>query len=123
MEGLNDYHRSFERKQGIFETIGLDIHASETDHPFSVRKSIPLNALIGLRNSLTNRQNDLKDLGQQLNWEYVSKIDNNPKGLSQFLFFESKVINYGLNKLLNKKNSFSVFDLSFWNVRFRALHS
>lgn len=113
MEGLNDYHRSFERKQGIFETIGLDIHASETDHPFSVRKSLPLNALIGLRNSLTNRQNDLKDLGQQLNWEYVSKIDNNPKGLNQFLFFESKVINYGLNKLLNKKNSFSVFDLSF----------
>lgn len=113
MEGLHDYHRSFARKQGVFETIGLDIHASQTDHPFSVRKSIPLNALIGLRNALTNRQKDLKDLGQQLEWEYTSKIDNNPKGLTQFLFFESKVINYGVNKLRNKKNSFSVFDLSY----------
>ena len=113
MEGLHEYQHSFTRKQGILETIGLDIHASETDHPFSVRKSIPLNTLIGLRNALTNRQKDLKDLGQQLNWEYFSKINNNPRGLTQFLFFDSKVINYELNKLLNKKNGFSVFDLSF----------
>ncbi len=113
MEGLHDYQRSFARKQGVFETIGLDIHASETDHPFSVRKSIPLNALVGLRNALTNRQKDLKDLGQQLNWEYVPKIDNNPRGLNRFLFFESKVINYGINKLRNKKSSFRVFDLSY----------
>jgi MFS superfamily sulfate permease-like transporter len=113
MEGLHEYQHSFARKQGILETIGLDIHASETDHPFSVRKSIPLNTLIGLRNALTNRQKDLKDLGQHLNWEYFSKIDNNPRGLNQFLFFESKVINYELNKLLNKKNGFCVFDLSF----------
>ena len=113
MEGLNDYRRSFTRKQGIFETIGLDIHASETDHPFSVRKSIPISALVGLRNSLTNRQKELKSLGEQLNWNYDSEIDNNPKGLGRFLFFESKVVNYAINKLKNKKSSFRVFDLSY----------
>lgn len=113
MEGLNDYRRSFTRKQGIFETIGLDIHASETDHPFSVRKSIPISALVGLRNSLTNRQKELKTLAEQLDWNYDSEIDDNPKGLGRFLFFESKVVNYAINKLKNKKSSFRVFDLSY----------
>lgn len=113
MEGLNDYQRSFARKEGVFETIGLDIHSSETDHPFSVRKSLPINALVGIQNALTNRQNNLKSLANQLNWEYLSKIDSNPRGLNRFLFFESKVINYSLNKLKNKKESSHVFDLSF----------
>lgn len=113
MDGLNDYQRSFARKEGVFETIGLDIHASETDHPFSVRKSLPINALVGIQNALTNRQNNLKSLANQLNWEYLSKIDSNPRGLNRFLFFESKVINYSLNKLKNKKESSHVFDLSF----------
>lgn len=113
MEGLHDYQRSFARKQGIFETIGLDIHASETEHPFSVRKSIPINALVGLQNALTNRQRDLEKLATQLNWEYLPKIDSNPKGLNQFLFFESKVINYSVNKVQNKKSSFLVFDLAY----------
>ena len=113
MEGLNDYQRSFARKEGVFETIGLDIHSSETDHPFSVRKSLPINALVGIQNALTNRQNNLKSLANQLNWEYHSKIDSNPRGLNRFLFFESKVINYSLNKLKNKKESSHVFDLSF----------
>ena len=113
MDGLNDYQRSFARKEGVFETIGLDIHSSETDHPFSVRKSLPINALVGIQNALTNRQNNLKSLADQLNWEYHSKIDSNPRGLNRFLFFESKVINYSLNKLKNKKESSHVFDLSF----------
>ena len=113
MEGLNEYQRSFARKEGVFETIGLDIHASETDHPFSVRKSLPINALVGIQNALTNRQNNLKSLANQLNWEYLPKIDSNPRGLNRFLFFESKVINYSVNKLNNKKESYSIFDLSF----------
>ncbi len=113
MEGLHDYQRSFERKRGTFEIIGLDIHASETDHPFSVRKNLPIDALVGLRNALTNRQKELEALGKQLNWIYSSEIDGNPRGLSKFLFFESKIINYDVNKLRNSKNSFRVFDLSY----------
>lgn len=113
MEGLNDYQRSFARKEGVFETIGLDIHASETDHPFSVRKSLPISTLVGIQNALTNRQNNLKSLAEQLNWEYLSKIDSNPKGLNRFLFFESKTVNYSVNKLKNKKEGYRIFDLSF----------
>lgn len=113
MEGLHNYLRSFERKNGIFETIGLDIHASETDHPFSVRKSLPINALIGMQNALTNRQKDLDQFAQQLKWEYLPEIDSNPKGLNGFLFFESKTVNYSVNSLRNQNNRFSVFDLYY----------
>ena len=113
MEGLNDYQRSFGRKLGIFETIGLDIHASETAHPFSVRKSLPINALVGLQNSLSNRQKNLKAFSDQLEWVYVPEIDSNPKSLNKFLFFESKVINYSINTLRDRKNNFSIFDLYY----------
>jgi MFS superfamily sulfate permease-like transporter len=113
MEGLQDYHRSFERKNGVFEIIGLDIHASETDHPFSVRKSLPINTLIGLKNALTNRQKDLGEFAKQKGWEYLSVIDSNPKGLNGFLFFDSKTVNYSLNSLRDQNNKFSVFDLYY----------
>ena len=59
MEGLHDYQRSFARKNGVFETIGLDIHASETQHPFAVRKSLPINVLIGVQSALSNRQKNI----------------------------------------------------------------
>ena len=111
MEGLHDYQRSFARKNGVFETIGLDIHASETQHPFAVRKSLPINAIMGLQNALSNRQKNLEQLAQQLKWRYEPKIESDPKGIDRFLFFESKVINYSVNVLYN--SHFRLFDLSF----------
>jgi carbonic anhydrase len=113
MEGLHDYQRSFDRKNGLFETIGLDIHAAQTQHPFAVRKSLPINMLMGLKNSLTNRQKNLADLAKQLSWKYLPKINSNPKGIKGFLFFESKVVNYSVNTLVHEKQKFSVFDLSY----------
>ena len=111
MEGLHDYQRSFARKNGILETIGLDIHASETQHPFAVRKSLPINAIVGLQNSLSNRQKNLDQLAEQLKWDYNPKIESDPKGIERFLFFESKIINYSVNTLYNSQ--FTLFDLSF----------
>ena len=102
MEGLHDYQRSFARKNGIFETIGLDIHASETQHPFAVRKSLPINVLMGLQNALSNRQKNIEQLAQQLAWNYDPKIESDPKGINRFLFFESKVVNYSVNSLFLK---------------------
>ena len=111
MEGLHDYQRSFARKNGIFETIGLDIHASETQHPFAVRKSLPINVLMGLQNALSNRQKNIEQLAQQLAWNYDPKIESDPKGINRFLFFESKVVNYSVNSLYD--DTFTLFDLSF----------
>ncbi len=113
MEGLHDYQRSFDRKGGDFEIIGLDIHASETEHPFSVRKSLPIQTLIGLQNALTNRQKNLNAFAEQLQWRYLPEIESNPAGLNRFLFFESKVINYSINLLKDPQEAFSIFDLFY----------
>jgi len=113
MEGIHDYQRSFMRKGGNFETIGFDIHAAETQHPFAVRKTLPVNVLLGLQNYLSNRQKNLEGFAEQLLWDYNPKLNNNPKGLDSFLFFDSKVINYKINSIQKKDRSFSIFDLSF----------
>ena len=111
MEGLYDYNLSFKRKSGIFEIIGLDIHASESQHPFAVRKSLPINALIGLQKTLSNRQKNLEKLAEKLKWTYEPKIESDPEGIENFLFFESKTVNYSVNSLWN--HQFNLFDLSF----------
>ena len=113
MEGIHDYQRSFSRKGGNFETIGLDIHAAETQHPFAVRKSLPINALLGFQNFLSNRQKNLESFSQQHNWNYSPILNNDPEGLETFLFFDSKVINYKINSLQSTDGSFAIFDLSF----------
>ena len=111
MEGLYVYNLSFKRKSGIFEIIGLDIHASESQHPFAVRKSLPINALIGLQKTLSNRQKNLEKLAEKLKWTYEPKIESDPEGIENFLFFESKTVNYSVNSLWN--HQFNLFDLSF----------
>ena len=113
MEGIHEYQRTFARKGGHFETIGLDIHAAETQHPFAVRKSMPINALLGIQNSLSNRQKNLEGFAERHHWNYSPELNYEPDGLDTFLFFESKVINYKINSLQNEDASFSIFDLSY----------
>ncbi len=120
MEGLFDYQRAFERKKGLFEIIGLDIHAAETQHPFSVRKSLPIQTLVGFKNSLTNRQKNLADFAQQIGWSYSPELLSAPKTLSSFLFFETKISNYSLNSLVHPDQTFQLFDLSFSEGAFIA---
>ena len=120
MEGIFDYQRAFERKNGMFEIIGLDIHAAETQHPFSVRKSLPIPALIGFKNSLTYRQKNLADFAHQIGWSYSPDLLSAPKILSSFLFFETKISNYSLNTLVHPKQTFQLFDLSFSEGAFIA---
>ena len=39
MEGISDYSRSFERKGGEFEIIGLDAHGTDTQHPLPFERT------------------------------------------------------------------------------------
>ena len=114
MEGLNDYQRSFALKGGVFEVIGLDIHIAETQHPFAVRKSLPIHEFLNFQSRLTKRQLRLDKLASILDWEYKPKLIEKPeKNLDTFLFFKSRIINYQYNSLLSKDGSFSLFDLSY----------
>ena len=94
MEGLNNYRRGFASKGGILETIGLDIRAAETTHPFAVRKSLPQSNFLNFQASLTKRQVRLQKLSTILDWEYLAEPVSDSGDLERFLFFKTKLINY-----------------------------
>ena len=120
MEGLSDYSRSFSRKGGNFEIIGLDIHAAETDHPFAVRKTLPDRSFLNFSLSLTKRQTLLQKLSQKLDWFYLPDPINSFEDLDRFLYFKTKSINYKYNNLNNKNDESQLFDLSFSEGAFIA---
>ena len=120
MEGLSDYSRSFSRKGGNFEIIGLDIHAAETDHPFAVRKTLPDSSFLSFSLSLTKRQTLLQKLSKKLNWFYLPDPIDSFGDLDRFLFFKTKSINYRYNSLNSKNDESQLFDLSFSEGAFIA---
>lgn len=113
MEGLNDYRDSFERKDGTFEIVGLDVHDSVASHPFSVRRFNPVPNFLSLGNNFTKRQISLRELGENLGWDYNPQIDQKSHGIERFLFFKTRQFNFTSNRLTSPKATFSFFDLSY----------
>tara|TARA_B100001778_G_scaffold181086_1_gene148964 strand:- start:909 stop:1640 length:732 start_codon:yes stop_codon:yes gene_type:complete len=120
MEGVNDYRRVFSRKGGLFEIIGLDIHLADTEHPFAIRKVLPIKEFFALNKNLTKRQLSLEKLSKVLNLSYNPEMSSESKSLDQFIFFKTKLINYQNNQLISLENNFSFFDLSYSEGAFIA---
>jgi len=113
MEGINDYSRSFQRKGGEFEIIGLDAHETGAQHPFAIRKSLPARDVFKRRRNLTKRQLELEELARNLGWDYRSEPTSDAKDLERFSYFSSKMINYQFNDLVNQDQDIQLFDLSY----------
>ncbi|MDA0773939.1 MAG: SulP family inorganic anion transporter [Bacteroidetes bacterium] len=112
MEGLNDYRRSFARKGGELEIIGLDIHSSTTQHPFALRKIEPTKGFAAL--NFTKRQSSIQKLAADLDWEYHPEpYDLMGPDPENFLFFQTKQLNYRSNLLLSQSDEIWFYDLSF----------
>lgn len=120
MEGISDYSRSFERKGGVFEIIGLDAHGTDTQHPFAIRKTLPFNDFFVLGSNLTKRQVSLQGLANSLNWNYRAELSTETKILEEFDSFKSKVVNYKYNELSSKDEGYHLFDLSYSEGAFIA---
>lgn len=120
MEGLNDYRRSFKNKNGVFEIIGLDVHFSNTQHPFAIRKVLPLPDFLSLNTNLTKRQKSLQKFAQNLNWSYRPELSSEASGIEQFEYFKTKQINYQYNLLTDETNRFKLFDISYSEGAFIA---
>jgi len=120
MEGLNDYRRGFASKNGVFEIIGLDVHFSDTQHPFAIRKVMPMKDFLNLGSHLTKRQKSLKALSKKLKWSYRPDLSSDPQTLEKFEYFKSKQINYQYNVLIDATEQFTLFDLSYSEGAFIA---
>ena len=120
MEGLNGYRRGFASKSGVFEIIGLDVHFSDTQHPFAIRKAMPIKDFLNLGGHLTKRQKSLEALSKKLKWSYRPELSSDPQSLEKFEYFKSKQINYQYNVMVDATERFSLFDLSYSEGAFIA---
>lgn len=117
MENMNNFQELFSKRGGNFEVIGLDMHGTDSKHPFALRRILPIP---GLLTNLTNRQTTIEDLANDFILNYDAKNDKNTKFLENFIFFRTKQIDHTYNKLSNNNETLNLFDIEFSEGEFIA---
>ncbi len=118
MENMNSYQELFNKRGGHFDVIGLDMHDTDSKHPFALRRMLPVPKII--KNNLTRRQTNMEILAEDYNFNYSSKKEKNVSFLNNFLFFNTKNINHIYNKLSHKDDAICFFDIEFSEGEFIA---
>ena len=118
LENINSYQELFAKRGGNFEVIGLDMHDTDSKHPFASRRLLPVPKII--KNSLTRRQTSMESLAKNYSLIYSSKKHKNLTFLNNFLFFNTKKINRIYNELSLKDKSIKLFDIEFSEGEFIA---
>jgi MFS superfamily sulfate permease-like transporter len=111
MNNLYAYEELFAKRDGNFEVIGLDLHVSETSHPFALKKL--KQGLSFLTERMSRRQHRLLEIAKDydLTFEPASKRDT--RMLDSFRFFESKRIETIYNRIYNEGKTFKLVDLLY----------
>ncbi len=99
MENLNNYQVLFAKRGGNFEVVGLDMHGTDSKHPFALRRMLPMPSFL---TNLTNRQTTIEELANDFSLNYIAAKDKNVTFLDNFVFFRTKQINHIYNKLSNE---------------------
>lgn len=118
MENINSYQELFAKRGGHFDVIGLDMHDTDSKHPFASRRLLPVPKLI--KNSLTRRQTSMESLAKDYEYNYSSKKDRDVSFLNTFQFFKTKQINHIYNELSYDGSAISLFDIEFSEGEFIA---
>ena len=118
MENLNDYRELFTKRGGHFEVVGLDMHNTDSKHPFAMRRLLPVPNLIN--NSLTKRQSTIEGFTKDYGLNYSADKQKETHFLDYFLFFRTKKINHIYNELSEKNLEITLFDIEFSEGEFIA---
>ncbi|WP_313791218.1 hypothetical protein [Lacinutrix neustonica] len=118
MENLNNYQELFSKRGGHFEVLGLDLHDTDSKHPFALRRLLPVPNMI--KKSLTRRQTSIEELAEKYALNYKSIKQRETHFLDNFLFFRTKKINYIYNQLNSKNGALNAFDIEFSEGEFIA---
>ena len=108
----------FHKKGGNIEIIGLDMLDAKSQHPFALRRLLPIPELIN--NSKTKRQKDLELMASNFNLIYNPERQTTIFHLENFMFFKTKKIEYTYNHLSDDNGSNSIFDITFSEGEFIA---
>ncbi len=118
MENLNNYQELFKKRGGSFEVVGLDMHDTDSKHPFALRRLLPVPNII--KKSLTRRQTSIEELASNYKLNYTLEKQKDIDFLNDFLFFRTKQINHINNELTNEKVDLTLFDIEFSEGEFIA---
>lgn len=118
MENMADYKDVFRKKGGHLDIIGLDLHDTDSSHPFALRRMLPVPNII--KNSLTRRQTSIEELAKDYALTYTSDKLKNTLFLNDFLFFKIKTINHIYNQLYTEDKGLNIFDIEFSEGEFIA---
>ncbi len=118
MENMHGYQELFNKRGGHFDVIGLDMHDTDSKHPFALRRMLPVPKII--KNNLTRRQTNMESLAQDYKYSYSAQKEKEVSFLNNFRFFNTKNINHIYNKLSDKKQAIGMFDIEFSEGEFIA---
>jgi MFS superfamily sulfate permease-like transporter len=118
MENLNSYRGLFTKSDGHFDVIGLDLHDSKSEHPFALKRLLPVSNII--KSGLTKRQSHIEDFAQDYGLNYSSNKQKEVQFLNKFHFFRTKSIHYIYNQLSTKNSIIKIFDIEFSEGEFIA---
>ncbi|AJR03090.1 SulP family inorganic anion transporter [Siansivirga zeaxanthinifaciens] len=118
MENINNYQETFKKRGGNFEVIGLDMHDTDSKHPFASRRLLTVPNII--KKSLTKRQKSMKELAKNFLFSYQSKKEKDINFLYDFNYFKTKQINHIYNILNHNESPIKLFDIEFSEGEFIA---
>ncbi len=118
MENMHSYQELFNKRGGHFDVIGLDMHDTDSKHPFALRRMLPVPKII--KNNLTRRQTNMESLADDYKYNYSSKKEKEVSFLNNFRFFSTKHINHIYNELSHKESAICLFDIEFSEGEFIA---
>lgn len=120
MENMAEYKTMFRKKSGNFEILGLDFHDTDSKHPFGLRKLLPVKNILTSTGVLTNRQELIKDIAKELEYNYTVERKTNVAFLENFIYFRTKQLHHTFNEISKKNDVFKIFDVEYSEGEFIA---
>ena len=118
MENLHNYQELFTKRGGHFEVVGLDMHDTDSEHPFALRRILPIPNV--LSKNLTRRQHALEELAVDYELSYKPEKNKNVHNLSHFLYFRTKQIQYIYHEFTDESSLIHLFDIVYSEGEFIA---
>lgn len=104
--------KEYNRKGGNMELIGLDVHQSSSQHPWSLHINRPRRKL-----RLSKRQKDLELFAHKNNWSFSPRRNWQTGYIEQYDFFSGRPVEFEKNIINGRYNdldvSFHISDITF----------
>jgi len=118
MENVHNYQELFHKKGGNIGVIGLEILGTKSEHPFALRRLLPLQNIIS--DNKTKRQKNLELIADDFELTYKPLKSRKVEFLENFIYFKTKKIEHIFNQLSAKKDPCRLFDITFSEGEFIA---